>query len=201
MPVSPAALRKLISTKLSKRHSDEAHRQFSASKTASANDQLSIWFGPNATPANIKQVIISSDETSGVHLLYKGIFTVVSNVRQELDSLGNTIFTGHLGDDLLTIMPTEVNSHELFGNACVLLMKDDIGEPNLDDLMASIPASDVYTDDNNVEKTLLGDATTIQEVPYLTSTWSWPSCQLPSLYLLVTTSKVPRHWMQLLCMN
>ena len=140
MPVSPAALRKLISTKLSKRHSDEVHRQFSASKTASANDQLSIWFGPNATP-NIKQVIVSSDETSGVLFLYKGIFTVVSNVRQELDSSGNTIFTGHLGDDLLTIMPTEVNSHELLGDAFVLLMKDDIGEPNLDDFMASIPVS------------------------------------------------------------
>jgi hypothetical protein len=58
-------------------------------------------------------------------------------VTQGIDTSGKVIFTSHLGNELSTIVPTEVSADELLGESFILLIKETASpEPNLDDLMS-----------------------------------------------------------------
>ena len=151
--VSPAALRSLIKTNLTSDQLVEAYGDFSHSKQATDyNHTLSVWFSATAS-SSIKRVIVGSDDTAGVLVFNKGVFTVISNVTQGIDTSGNAIFTGHLGNELSTIVPTEVSADELLGESFVLLMKETAStEPNLDNLMCTKPASDTVVGTDHVEK-------------------------------------------------
>ena len=158
--VSPAALRSLIKTSLTRNQMDEAYGDFSHSKPATdINHTLDVWFSTTAS-SSIKRVIVSSDDTAGVLFYKTGVFTVISNVSQAIDSSGNAILTCHLGNELSTIIPTEINADELLGESFVLLMKETPStEPNLDNLMCTTPASDTVTSAEGIEKSLFEDAT------------------------------------------
>ena len=161
---SPAALRSLIKTNLTTDQLVDAFGDFSHSKQASDFSQsLSVWFSTTAS-SSIKRVIVSSDDTAGVLFFSKGVFTVISNVTQGIDSSGNAIFTGHLGNELSTIVPTEVSADELFGESFVLVMKEDT-EDNLDDLMCTKPASETVIDSDHVEKGIFDESPSIQDPP------------------------------------
>jgi len=159
MPIiTPTALRKLIATELSSEQLTAAHGRFGSSRPSTGNEQLSVWFGPNATN-NIKQVIVSSDDTAGVLFYSKSTFTVVSNLKLSLDSNQQSMLTGHLGDNIATIIPTEVNSKELLGEVFVLLPDGNIGDANLNNLMATTHlATDDITDEDGAVTTFFMNA-------------------------------------------
>jgi hypothetical protein len=111
LTVSPAALQSLIKTKLTSNQLVEAYGDFSHSKQATDyNHTLSVWFSTTAS-SSIKQVIVGSDDTAGVLVFNKGIFAIISNVTQGIDTSGNAIFTGHLGNKLSS-------HHCLYGSQC-----------------------------------------------------------------------------------
>jgi hypothetical protein len=126
--IPPSVLRMLIASVLPSRQLDTAYSHFSSSKLPTGTNQLSIWFGLNVTPT-MKQVILSSDDTAGVLIYSKGFFTVISNIKSTIDYEQQTIFTGHFGDSLARITPTEVNSNELLGE--VFLFSLEIRTPRI----------------------------------------------------------------------
>jgi hypothetical protein len=71
----------------------------------------------------MKKVIISSDDMAGV-LIYSRGFLVISNIKSTIDCKQQTIFTGHFGDSLARIMPTEVNSNELLSEEVLVLFQN-----------------------------------------------------------------------------
>jgi hypothetical protein len=166
--VSPAALQSLIKTNLTSNQLVKAYGDFSHSKQATDyNHTLSVWFSATAS-SSIKRVIIGSDDTAGVLVFNKGVFTIISNVTQGIDTSGNAIFTGHLGNELSTIVPTEVSADELLGESFILLMKETAStEPNLDDLICTKPALDTVISTDHVEKGTFDEATSIQDPPDL----------------------------------
>jgi hypothetical protein len=122
--VSPAALRSLIKTNLTSDQLVKAYRDFSHSKQATDyNHTLSVWFSATVS-SSIKRVIVGSDDTTGVLVFNKGVFTVISNVTQGIDTSGKAIFTSHLSNELSTIVPTEVSANELLGESFVLLANE-----------------------------------------------------------------------------
>jgi hypothetical protein len=192
--VSPATLRSLIKTNLTSDQLVEAYGDFSHSKQATDyNHTLSVWFSATAS-SSIKRVIVGSDNTARVLVINKGVFTVISNVTQGIDTSGNAIFTGHLGNELSTIIPTEVSADELLGESFVLLMRETAStEPNLDDLMCTKPASDTVISTDHVEKGIFDEATSIQDPPIHPTSTACTSqrCRSVSPYLLATMSRVP----------
>lgn len=118
--IAPSVLRTLIAAELPREQLDAAYGRFSSAKSSAGTNHLSVWFGPNVTPT-IKQVVVSSDDTAGVLLYSKGFFTVVSNIKSAISTDQTPTFTGHLGDSLARIMPTEVHSDELLGEVFVLV--------------------------------------------------------------------------------
>jgi hypothetical protein len=102
----------------------KAYRDFSHSKQATDyNHTLSVWFSATVS-SSIKRVIVSSNDTTGVLVFNKGVFTVISNVTQGIDTSGKAIFTGHLSNELSTIVPMEVSANELLGESFVLLANE-----------------------------------------------------------------------------
>ena len=201
--ISPAALRSLIKTNLTSDQMAEAYGDFSHSKQATDySHTLSVWFSATAS-SSIKRVIVSSDDTAGVLVLNKGVFTVISNVTQVIDASGNAIFTGHLGNELSTIVPTEVSADELLGESFVLLMKENPGtEPNLDDLMCAKPASDTVVGADHVEKSIFEEAPSIQDPPDLAGMYvaKMPLCiPLPFGHNVKSTKVSDANGVQALC--
>ena len=135
----------------------------------------------------------------------KGVLTVISNVSQSIDTSGNAIFTGHVGNELSTIVPAEFSADELFGESFVLLMKETAStEPNLDDLTRTKPASDTVVGDDDVEKGLFddADATLTQDPPDLDGMCvaKMPLCiPLPFGHNVKSTVQADEDGVQLLC--
>jgi hypothetical protein len=201
--VSPAALRSLIKTNLTSDQLVEAYGDFSHSKQATDyNHTLSVWFSATAS-SSIKRVIVGSDDTAGVLVFNKGVFTVISNVTQGIDTSGKVIFTGHIGNELSTIVPTEVSADELLGESFVLLMKETASpEPNLDDLMCTKPASDTVVSTDHVEKGIFDEATSIQDPPNLDGMYitKMPLCiPLPFGHNVKSTMVMDEDGVQALC--
>jgi hypothetical protein len=87
--VLPAALWSLIKTNLTSDQLVKAYGDFSHSKQATDyNHTLSVWFSTTAS-SSIKRVIVGSNDTAGVLVFNKGVFTIISNVTQGIDTSSN----------------------------------------------------------------------------------------------------------------
>ena len=199
---SPAALRSLVKTSLTRNQMDEARGDFSHSKPATdVNHALDAWFSTTAS-SSAKRVIVSSDDIAGVLFYKPGAFTVVSNVSQAIDSSGNPILACHLGNELSTIIPAEIDPDELLGESFVLLMKEILSEePDLDDLTRTTPASDTVTVAGS-EKSFFEDATFLHDPPDLTGMHvaKMPVCiPLPFGHSVKSAAQADEDGVQALC--
>jgi hypothetical protein len=125
MPLSPAALRKLIATELSPTQLADAYGRYSESKSASTSYAAAkTWFGLNAS-ANIKQFILSSHDTAGLLLYSNGTFHFISGASFCLDESEKPVVTGTLGDKILNIVPIQVDPSDVLGSVYVLFHNDE----------------------------------------------------------------------------
>jgi hypothetical protein len=125
MPPSPAALQKLITTKLSLTQLANAYGRYSQLKSSPMSYAAAkTWFGPNAS-ANIKQFISSSHDTAGLLLYSKGMFHVISGASFCLDASEKLVVTGTLRDKILNIVPLQVDLADVLGSIYVLFHDDE----------------------------------------------------------------------------
>ena len=166
--ISLVALCKLVTMELSTEQWAEAFGHFSSSKQPPVEiAKIDVWFGANAMP-NIKQVILTSDDTTGILFYANGSFTVVSDMKWSLDATQQPSITGHLGDKLVSIAPIHIKHDDIFGEVYVLL-PDSAESQNLNHLRATNNlATDVVTDDANVDHIFLENAN-LDVIPDLTN--------------------------------